>query len=143
MFKSGRRLFTAGSIGLLVVAALHTVGHFAPDEPNAALEAVEQGMRSYTIDMGLGMKPNLLGILRALSLTMSIMLLGLGLQNLVVAASSSTTPVLVRRMAIVSAVVTSGLVALYAYYQIPPPCVTIAIVDAMFIGAIVTSGRAE
>ena len=143
VFRSGRRLFSAGSIGLVVVAGLHTMGHFSSPQRDPVLDALELGMRSYSIDMGMGMRPTLYGVVQSLSLTMSVVLLGLGAQNLLVASSSGATRSLILRLSIASAIVTSGLTALYAYYQIPPPFITLGIVALLFIGSIVTAGRAE
>ena len=43
MFRSGRRLFSAASIALIVVALLHSIGSFAPGPLPTELERVVSG----------------------------------------------------------------------------------------------------
>lgn len=44
MFRRGRRAFSAASVGLLLVAILHTFGSLAPPPADAALLAVKKAM---------------------------------------------------------------------------------------------------
>jgi hypothetical protein len=85
MFRRGRRLFSIASILMILTSIAHTLGHFQPDPQTAEFANLKSTMQAYQIDM-MGMKPSAYGILESLSLTLTIMLLMLGLQNLLVAA---------------------------------------------------------
>jgi hypothetical protein len=134
IFKPSNRLFASGSIGLIIVAVLHTFGHFAPPPNNdAALEAVVAAMRDYQFDLGIGMKPSTLNILESLSLTMTITVLFLGIQNLLTLAIAGDHCRLVRRLTLLSIICTGALVALYTFYRVPPPLISFAVVEVIFI----------
>jgi hypothetical protein len=132
MFRAGRRFFSAASLALIVVAGLHTLGHFAPNA-DPALQRVEAEMDSFRLPLGMGMNPSLLDIFSSLSLTMTVTLVALGLQNLVVAASRDATARLIRGLTLVDLVAVGALVALYAFYRVPPPLVTLAVIEALFV----------
>lgn len=131
MFRAGRRLFSAASLALIVVAALHTLGHFAPN-PDPALQRLEGEMDAFRLPLGMGMNPSILDIFKSLSLTMAVTLVALGLQNLVMAASRDATARLIRGLTLVDLAAVGALVALYAFHRVPPPLVTLAVVEALF-----------
>ena len=142
MFRKGRRLFSGASIGVAIIGLLHSIGHFAgPKE--SALQAVEAAMASYHMDMGLGFLPSLYEIFVSLSLTFSILFWGIAAFNLVVASSDDVTPALLRKIAIVNAVVMGMLTGLYFYHRILPPFVTIAVVFVLFAIVAMRTPRSE
>ena len=103
VFKRGNRLLASGSILIILVAMLHTLGHFAPvPADDTALHAVMAAMRGYQFDIGMGMKPNMMDIFESLSLTMTITVLFLGIQNLVTLAAAGESFKLVRRITFLS-----------------------------------------
>lgn len=114
----------------MIVAALHTVGHFQPLPDRPDVQAVHAGMRGLAFDLGLGMRPNLEDVQLSLSLTMSVLLLGAGLQNLVVWRAGDAA--LLPSLALLNTVVSAGLAVIYAYYQIPPPLITLGVVALLF-----------
>jgi hypothetical protein len=140
MFRSGRRLFTFASIALIAVGILHTIGTCAPGPVDPALERLAAEMRAYRLPLGLGMQPSIFDIQQSLSVTMSVTLLWLALQNLVAAGADSTGDV-VRRLNILSVMGVGALVAVFAFYRIPPPLVTLAVVEVLFVLALVRSSR--
>ena len=130
MSRSGRRLFLAAAIGQLIVAGLHTIGHFQPmpDQPDA--QAALAAMRGFSVDLGLGMRPNLEDVQLSLSLTMTVLLLGAAVQNLLVwrAADAALLPA----FALINTVLSAGLAVIYGYYQIPPPLICLGVVALLF-----------
>lgn len=142
MFRRGRRLFSGASIGLIVVAILHTLGNFAKRPPDPAQDALEQAMRSYRFALGFW-KPSADDILRSLSLTMSVLLLCLGAANLAVAGARDASDALVRRLGFVSALGVGALVALYALYRVPPPFLTLGVVEILFVSSLVRRSPGE
>lgn len=144
IFKRGNRLFASGSIALILVAVLHTIGHFAPaPENDAALAAVSEAMQGYRFDMGMGMQPSLMDILQSLSLTMSITVLFLGIYNLLTLSLAGNHARLVRRLTLLNVLAVGALVGLYAYSRIPPPLISFAVVEAIFIVALVVPSASD
>lgn len=132
MDRPGRRTFIVASVFLFLVGVLHTIGHFAATPADPALQAIESSLRAYRFPLGLGMSPSLMDIQDSLSLTMSISLLWLGLLGIFVGWSDASPQVL-RRMTFVNLAGCAGLVLLYARYRIPPPLVSLALVEVMFV----------
>jgi len=142
MFRRGRRLFSIASILLILTAVAHTLGHFQPDPQTPEFANLKSTMQSYQIDLGMGMKPSIHGIFESLSLTMTITLLLLGLQNLLVAAVDESGK-MIRRFALVNIVGVGALIALYWSYRIPPPLISFAIVEIVFLLAVLTPDRKQ
>ena len=67
---------------------------------------------------------------------MSVCLLAIGVLGLVLAADPDSTPRLLSRSALVLAVASAALTIIYAVYQIPPPLISMAIVTALYAGAV-------
>jgi hypothetical protein len=126
------RWFRAGAVGLMVVAVLHTVGHFGapPKDPGAV--ALQFAMDSYRYDI-FGMHPSAGDITRSLSLAISIFLAFVGVLDLVAAASLAHDARALRRLAWVNVVGAGALVLLFACYRILPPIVMLAVVCALFL----------
>ena len=141
MFNRGNRLFATGSIMLLLVAALHTFGHFAGAPEDEALASVANAMRAYTFDLGLGMRPSLMDVQESLSLTMSIFLIFLGMQNLTTLALAPQARRLVRALALINFLCAAALASLYAVYRILPPFASFMAVTLVFLPAWLLSRR--
>lgn len=133
MFQKARRLFSAGLIGLLVIATLHTIGQFSQKDADPQLISAISAMNHYTLSMGFGMNPSVYEIYKSFSLTMSITLVWLGLQHLLVAAPLDSSEVLIRRQTLLSILGVGALILLYAVYRIPPPLLTLCGVEVLFI----------
>ncbi len=140
MFRRGRRLFSVASICLILVAIAHTLGHFQPQPQDAAAINLTATMQSYKLNLGLGMSPSMLDITRSLSLLMSVTLIFLGLQNLLVAKLDESGK-LIRPLTILNIIEVGALVAIFWFYRIPPPLFTLAIVEILFILAILIPGQ--
>jgi predicted ferric reductase len=141
MFRRGRRLFSIASILMILTSIAHTLGHFQPDPQTAEFANLKSTMQAYQVDM-MGMKPSAYGILESLSLTLTIMLLMLGLQNLLVAAVDESGK-MIRRFTLVNVVGVGALVALYWYYHIPPPLISFALVEIVFLLAVLIPDRKQ
>ena len=141
MFRRGRRLFSIASILLILTAVAHTLGHFQPEPRTPEFANLKSAMQAYQIDM-MGMKPSAYGVLESLSLTMTIMLLMLGLQNLLVAMVDESGK-MIRRFTIVNIIGVGALVALSWFYRIPPALISFVIVEIMFLLAILIPDRKQ
>ena len=141
MFRSGRRLFSSASLSLMLVALLHTLGHFSPPPEDPALASLQAAMESQKFDLGLGMQPSVSDVFNSLSLTMTVTLLSLGALNLAVARADDASGRLVRSFTIVNVVGVGALVAIYGFYRIPPPLITLAAVEVQFLLALVLQVR--
>jgi hypothetical protein len=102
---------------------------------------VEAAMRAYSIPLGIGMSPSMWDIFRGLVFTMSICLVAMGVLGLVVAASHEATPRLLSRMALVLALASAALTALYWVYRVPPPLITMAVVTILFVVSVATTSK--
>ena len=133
MFGRGRRLFSVAAMLLIVVAGLHTMGHFStpPDDP--ALRAVESSMAGYRIALPLGMNPSVRDVLDSLSLTMTITLLLVAVLDLIVAGSAVVS---LGPFALANVIGIGALAALYGYYRISPPLVALTLVGLLFLAAL-------
>jgi len=129
-FKAGRRVLAAAGVALLLTAAAHTVGHFAPVPPNSPLETITEEMAAVRVPMGMGIAPSVLDISRSLSLAMSILLVWAGLSTLTVAAHGTRRDV--QRRAWSGLVFSAVLAALFWRLQVPPPLVSFAVVTLLF-----------
>jgi hypothetical protein len=140
MFRRGRRLFSIASILLILTAAAHTLVHFQPEPQTPEFANLKSTMEAYKFDPGMGTKPSVNAILNSLSLTMSITLFLLGLQNLLVAMVDESGK-MIRRFALVNIIGVGALIALYWYYRIPPPLISFVIVEIMFLLAVLIPDR--
>ena len=136
LFSPSRRLFSIASIATIVVAILHTIGNTASSDDDSALLAVLAAMRGHHVPLGIGMSPSIWDIYRGLVFTMSVCLLAIGVLGLVLAADPDSTPRLLSRSALVLAVASAALTIIYAVYQIPPSLISMAIVTALYAGAV-------
>jgi hypothetical protein len=142
LFARGRRLFGVACISLFLVAVLHTIGNtVSPPPPDPAYHATEQAMMNYRVPLGLGMVPSVWDIYRSLVFTMSVCLVAMGALGVVVGASIDATPRLISRTAVVQAIASAVLTALYLFYQITPAFISMAVVTLLFAAAVVIGKR--
>lgn len=135
MFRKGRRLFSVAAISIVVIAALHTIGHFAGvPEPGSELAKVEALMHATKLDLGAGMSPSLGDIFAALSLFMTIALVGFASMMLAVASAGSAK--VVRAATVVATVINGAMVVVFGVYQILPPFVMLFITELILVAAI-------
>lgn len=134
IFRPGCRLFAAGSILMLLTAAAHTAGHFSPiPENDAPLKSVIEAMTGYTLDLGMGMRPSLMAVQLSLSLTMTIFLVFLAVQNLATLYWAGDSARLVRGLTVINLLCALALTALYWHYRIPPPLISFALISIVFL----------
>lgn len=88
------------------------------------------------------MRPSVYEIYRSLAFTMSITLVVMGAFGLIVARTPDPSGRLLRAAILTSTVAVGALVVLYAAYRIPPPLLTLAVVELLFVAASVRAIRA-
>ncbi|MEO8102563.1 MAG: hypothetical protein ABI790_08555, partial [Betaproteobacteria bacterium] len=132
MFRKGHRLFSAASIGVILVALLHAITHFSGLPEDLVMSALMTAMQAYRFDLGLG-NPSMMDIHESLSLTMAISLLWVGLSNLLIARYTGLRDKLMRRVCSLNVFGVGALVALFAYYQLPAPAIGLGIVEILFV----------
>jgi len=135
-FRRGRRLFSLAAVLLIVVAAAHTAGHAPMLFAGGPLPGVLGAMAAEREPLGMGMDPSMLDIHLSLVLTMSVTFVALGLVNLVVAGAADTSATTLRRLAWLDVAWVGALVALYAYYRIPPPLISTALVELVLLASL-------
>ncbi len=127
---------TAGSICLLLTAALHTMAHFSPLPDDPQLLKVVDAMQAHQIDAGFGMHPTVVDIQRSMSLAMSVFLAAIGIGNLVVLNQASIPPSLVRNLAGVNAISMATLACVYYVHSFPQPLMNFAVLAVLFLIAL-------
>ena len=142
MTQPGRRLYLSGSIAMILVAGLHTVGQFAPPPPDGEFTTLLGMRRAVHIDLGLGMRPSMYEVHRSLAFTMSVTLVAIGLFGVMIARAEDPVGRMLRRAIVLSTLATGILVAIFAAYRIPPPLLTLAVVELLFLAALVRALRA-
>ena len=134
MFRKGRRLFSTAAISLIVIAGLHTMGHFTSPVPGSELAALEATMNATRIDLGAGMKPSMGDILSSLSLLMTVSLVGFAALMLAIASAGSAR--MVRIATVISTGIVGAMVVLFGVYQVLPPFMTFFISELLLVSAI-------
>jgi hypothetical protein len=142
MSAPGCRLARAGSIGLLVVAGMHTLGHFSPPPTEGELARLAEAMRRARLDL-FGMQPSVQDVVSSLSLTMTVTLAALGALGLVAAGDADPAGRTLRRVLAVEVAAVGALVVLFGYYRIAPPLVTLAVVELLFLAALARARTAR
>ncbi|HJQ67116.1 MAG TPA: hypothetical protein VJ816_12095 [Gemmatimonadales bacterium] len=79
---------------------------------------------------------------RSLAFTMSVTLLAIGAFGVMIARAVNPSRRLLRQAIVLSTSATGMLVALFAAYRIAPPLLTLAVVEALFLAALVRALRA-
>lgn len=143
IFRKGSRLFSSASIGLILVALLHQFGHVSPPPADPARDQAIEAMQTYRLSLPLGMRPSLRNVLQALSLTMTITFIALGVLNLLLAAGDREDGRMVRRFSLASTLYVAALVAVFAWHRISPPLVLMSVVGAMFLLAFGLASRRD
>lgn len=134
MFRKGRRLFSAAAISLIVIAVMHTIGNAVPPEPGSEIAALDVTMHATRVDLGAGMKPSMGDIMEALSLSMTISLLGLAALMLAIASAGSAR--MVRIAKVISTAVVGAMVVLFGVLQILPPLLMLFLSEMILVAAI-------
>jgi len=132
MAVAGRRTFIVASVFLTLTGALHALGHFTYRETDPARLAIERALRGARVPMGLGMAPSMLELQSALALSIAACLLWLGVLGIVI-ATGDPTPRTLRRLTFTQLAGCAALVLLYARFKVPPPLVSLAMVEVMFV----------
>lgn len=132
MFRKGHRLFSISSLALILLAALHTIGHFAPPPDEFVTSGLMAAMQSFTFDLGLG-NPSVMDAFDSDSLALAILLLWIAVLNLYVARNTVVGDNVVRKVCTVNVLFLGALVVLFAWYRIPPTAISLGIVEIMFV----------
>jgi|SRR5262245_41476808 len=127
---------------MIVVAILHTIGNTAPTNDPPGMTAVFDAMRGYQVPLGMGMSPSIWDVWRGLIFTMTVCLLAMGALGLVVAADRDATPRLLSRVAVVLTATSACLTIMFAFYRVPPPLISMAVVTVLYAISVVTTARA-
>ena len=117
---------------MVLTAAGHTTALlFSRADPGnqRALKA----MRRDKLPLGMGMNPSLEDIYWSMSFTVGLTFAALGGLNLVVAATSSSSAALLRRLSWVNLLWVSGFIALNAVYRVPPPLIFGTIIEIFVV----------
>src|SRR5262245_27157287 len=137
--RRGRRFTAAAGVALVLAAVAHTLGHL-PLLTGAERSGSIVAMDADRAPLGLGMAPSMLDIHLALVLTLSVTYVALGAITLLIALGEADAR-LHRRVAWLDTISIGVLVAVYAYYRVPPPLVSTVVVEALLVVALIRSRR--
>lgn len=134
-------LATAGSIGLLLIAIAHTVGHFGPLPTDEPFERAWASMGEARLALGFGWRPSLVEVWQSQSLTMIVLVALLAVMNLVLLRLGLTTAQL-RPVLLLTAGAAAGLAAVNLWYRVGMPAAFFSVVAALFLVAVFLPGAA-
>lgn len=122
MDRRARGWFRAGAWILLITACLHTLGHLSGPAPakNDTEATLLRLMQEYEFQLA-GLQRSANDFLNGFSLAFSVFLLFVGLLDLLVAGHVDAA--VLRRMALLHALLAAVMLALSLVYFIPPPAV--------------------
>ena len=136
MWRSGRRLFSAASVLIILTAAAHTAGHFSPSS-GPSEDVLLAAMDAHRIPLGLGMTPTFLDIFKTLSLTMSLTFLALGATNLMIASSADVPSRLLARIIRINVAWVGAFLVLMLVHQVLPPLICAVAIELVLLAALV------
>lgn len=139
--EPGRRLFRAGSIGVLAFGAVHVlavVNSFVGEPPTPELGEISEALKRASLRMG-PFEATAWGTTQLLNASFSILMLQLGATNLVVLRPAVAAGRL-RALAGTNALFSGLLFAATVAARFPPPMVFAAAVFGLFLGAWLRSG---
>ena len=141
MWRAGRRMFTVACILILITAALHTMGNALPRRMGEAQNKVLDVMQSSRLPMGMGMEPSFYDIFRAVTFTMSITFVALGVIGLMLAGSRSVSGGVIRSMTWFYLLWNGAFTLLCYYYRVAPPLICGVLIEVALIAALVTTAK--
>ncbi len=139
---NSRRFFLISTALTALTMVLHTIGHFSPPPGDEASMALIQTMQAFHFDMPFGMRPNMFGIVKSLSLTMTLLLVALVLINLM-AWKRLGRHLFLKDLAAINALVQVALTIMYGFYQVAPPFVLFSACSVMWIATWLKRGKPE
>lgn len=140
IFRRGYRLLTAASIVLLLEAAAHTYGALSPLPDEPAVQELARMMRDTSAPLGFGMEPSAWDIQRGLALTMTVLLVLMGITGLAMPAAAPDDARVFRRTAALLCTANLALLGLWWFLQVPPPLVFQAVAAPLLVLAWLRSG---
>jgi len=140
MFRSGRRFFSAAAILMLVTAALHTFGFFAPHPLTPAESGIMSAMSNFREDMG-SMHPSMADIYFSLAMAMTVTFFALGIISLVLASSNEISDAMIQRIGWINFLWVTAICIESYHYQIPPPLIFGIIIDIFVLAGLLLPSR--
>lgn len=141
MWRPGRRMFTVACILILITAALHTMGNALSRRMGEAQNKVMDVMQSSRLPMGMGMEPSFYDVFRAVTFTMSITFLALGVIGLMLTGSQSVSSGVIRRMTWFYLLWNGAFTVLCYSYRVAPPLICGVLIEATLVIALLTSAK--
>ena len=143
MWRPGRRMFTVSCILLLLAAAAHNMGFLLLKANGPEDEKVLDAMKGFHNQMGMGMSPSFFDLFLALAFTMTVLMVGLGVVGLVLAASKSVSTEVIRTMTWIYLVWMAAFIAVGYYYQVPPPVISGGVVELALIASLFSAKKGK
>jgi len=137
LWNPGRRLFTVGSVLMILTAAAHTAGHFSPSA-GPEEDAVFATMQGHRVPLGLGMTPSILDIFKSLSLTLPITFVAIAALNLAVLAGADSSVTLLRRLTWVNLVWVGVFGATMLAFHVLPPLICAVVIEVVLLASVAT-----
>ena len=135
MWKKGRRFFSAAAILMVLTALVHTAGNLASKPETTAELRLFTEMSDFRLPL-MGMNPSMQDILKDLTYIMSVTFAALGLINLLLAASSETSAILLRHISWINLLWVGAFLILNWGYRIPPALISGIVIEAAVIASL-------
>jgi hypothetical protein len=141
MWRPGRRMFTVACILILLMALAHNTGFLMAKSSGPEDEKVLDAMKGFHNEMGMGMSPTTYDLFLALAYSMTVLMVGLGVTGLVLAASKSVSTSVIRTITWLYIAWVGAFTAIGYYYQVPPPLISGVVIEVALIAAALSAGK--
>ena len=141
MWRPGRRMFTVACFLILLMAAAHNTGFLMAWSSGPEDDKVLNAMKDFHNEMGMGMSPSTYDLFMALAFSMTVLMVGLGVTGLVLAASRSVSSEVIRTLTWIYLGWDAVFTIIGYYYRVPPPVISGVLVGLALITALLLPAK--
>jgi hypothetical protein len=138
VWRSGRRLFSIACLLIIVTAMLHTIGNLSVSTKDPGEGQLIAAIQNFHFKMGMGMNPSFYELFRALTFTMSITFLALGVIGLILTGSKGVSGRVIRDVTWFYAFWNGAFTIVCYCYHVPPPLICGVLIEIVLIAGMAT-----
>jgi len=135
-------MFSIACILIIVTAVLHTVGNLSTKTKDPGEDQLITAIKNFHFTMG-SMSPSFYDLFRALTFTMSITFVALGMIGLMLTSSKSVSSGVIRNMTWFYAIWNGAFTILCFHYRVPPPLICGVLIELVLIAGLLMGGKSS